>query len=69
VINVICYECHIQGLYAECHYAGRRYAECHLCSVSFMLKAFMLIVILLNVIMLSVMSVMLSVSCDKCLLC
>jgi hypothetical protein len=28
MFTVIYAECHIQALYAECHYADRRYAEC-----------------------------------------
>jgi hypothetical protein len=28
MLSVIIAECHIQGLYTECHYAECRYAEC-----------------------------------------
>jgi hypothetical protein len=28
MLCVIYAECHIQAIYAECHYAERRYAEC-----------------------------------------
>jgi hypothetical protein len=29
MLNVIYAECHIQALYANCHFADCRYAECH----------------------------------------
>ncbi len=31
-------ECQIQALYAECHYAERRYAECNGASLTFLSK-------------------------------